>query len=402
MNDNKFLELKFSGEYGEFGSKEHFFHFFWGYVLPGMHVAITTTQREPGTYSLTLEDCGPVMNKVSQDLFGLIAADIKFKKSDEFSVHCAQVPRWDIMINFDSVLFEDEHSFRGSTKEYRENEFLKNVLNQPGFLQNFQNELREVRSWILGRVIGSDAAASIMIRPTEGEVKVNGPVVTHGLKKAIIQFLEQPGPAHIRLCQQLLLRSINIARAVTGKTPIAISPKKPVAATRKRSAAPSWKQIAAAQATPVAVSRKKKRDAKCLLLCRSPEPEYYSEKGQAEAKKYGASRRTMVEIDTAFEFFRSKGINIEKYEPGSDNIFDQIRKFYDADTVIGIKGAELSNTFWMKPGSKMFVITPSTMRSTPVYQRFARFLGILSITVFAADGNNPNLYRLRREIDDQL
>lgn len=402
MNGNKVLELKYSQKYGEYGSKEHFFHYFWGYVLPGIHVAITTTQREPGTYSLILEDCGPVMNTVAQDLFSLITNDITFKKGEDFGANCTHVPRWDIMINFDSVLFEDEHSFRGSTKEYRENEFLKSVLNEQGFLQKFQNELREVRSWVLQRVIGSEAAASTMIRPTEGEVKVNGPVVTHGLKKAIIKFLEKPGPAHLRLRQKLLLRSINIARAITGKTPIAISPKKPVAASRKRPAAPSRQSIAAVQAAPPKSARRKTRDAKCLLLCRSPEPEYYSENGQAEAKKYGASRRTMVQIDEALEFFKSKGHNIEKYEPGSENIFGQIRKFYDADTVIGIKGAELSNTFWMKPGSKMFVVTPSTMRSTPVYQRFARFLGIISITVFAADGNNPNLYRLRREIDDQL
>lgn len=110
----------------------------------------------------------------------------------------------------------------------------------------------------------------------------------------------------------------------------------------------------------------------------------------------------MIEIDESFEYFKSKGRNILKYEPGSENIFGQIKKFYESDAVIGIKGAELSNAFWMKPGSKMFVVTPHTMRSTPVYQRFARFLGISSITVFAADGPNPSLYRLRREIDDQL
>lgn len=405
MSGNRVLELKYSPKYGEYGSKEHFFHFFWGYVLPGMHVAITTTEREPGAYSLVLEDCGPVMNTVSKDMFSLITNDITFKKAEEFSASPTHVPRWDIMINFDSVLFEDEHSFRGSTKVYRENEFLKSVLNEQGFLQKFQNELRLVRTWVLGRVIGSEAAESTMLRPAEGELNVNGPVVTHGLKKAMIRFLERPGPAHLRVCQQMLLHSINVIRAIVGKTPIAISPKKPVAASRKEPTAPSRKHVAAAQAAPTAGSRKKrkkKRDLKCLLLCRSPEPEYYSENGQAEAKKYGASRRTMVDIDEAFEFFKAKGHNIEKYEPGSDNIFTQIRKFYDVDTVIGIKGAELSNTFWMKPGSKMFVVTPSTMRSTPVYQRFGRFLGISSITVFAADGNNPSLYRLRREIDDQL
>ncbi|GLQ11244.1 hypothetical protein GCM10007913_31760 [Devosia yakushimensis] len=392
MNGNKVLELKYSDEYGEYGSKEHFFHFFWGYVLPGMHVAITTTRREPGTYSLTLEDCGPVMNKVSQDLFSLITADIKFKKSDEFSADCAQVPRWDIMINFDSVLFEDEHSFRGSTKNYRENEFLKSVLNQPGFLQNFQNELREVRSWVLGRVIDSEAAASSLIIPSVGELKLSGPPATHGVKKAIIKFLERQGPWHVQLSQKVLQRSINVVRMVVGKTPIAISPKR---------------QVAASQKTPVAASRKRRRNGgargpNCLLLCRSPEPEYYSENGQAEAKKYGASRRSLVEIDESFEYFKSKGHNIEKYEPGSENIFGQIKRFYASDAVIGIKGAELSNVFWMKPGSKMFVVTPSTMRSTPVYQRFSRFLGISSITVFGADGQNPSLYRLRREIDDQL
>src|SRR5690606_33084709 len=126
----------------------------------------------------------------------------------------------------------------------------------------------------------------------------------HGLKKAIIKFLEKPGPAHLRLRQKLLLRSINIARAITGKTPIAISPKKPVAASRKRPAAPSRQSIAAVQAAPPKSGRRKTRDAKCLLLCRSPEPEYYSENGQAEAKKYGASRRTMVQIDEALEFFK--------------------------------------------------------------------------------------------------
>lgn len=376
MSNKKVLELQFSSHYGYFGSKEHFFHFYWGYVLPGLHVAITQTKREPGDYSLVLEDCGPVMNKVSGDLFGLLSDDIKFVKHEEFSNQCAQVPRWDIMINFDSVLFEDEYSFRGSTKEYRDNELLKSVLNQPGFLQNFQNEMREVRGWVLGKVIGPEAAKSGTIRPRERKVELTGPPPVKALKRSIIDFLQRQGPQHVQVRQKMLRNSLNVYRGISGKMPVAVSPKK-----RKA---------------------KRARKPKILLLCRSPEPEYYSEKGQAQAKKYGASRRTLIDIKEGFEFFKSKGHNIQMYEPGSDDIFAQIKKFYGAKIVIGVKGAELANTFWMRPGSKMLIITPSVMRSTPVYQRFGRFLGISSTSIYAADGQNPSLYRLRREINDQL
>jgi hypothetical protein len=387
MDEKANIELQFSSKYGYFGSKEHFFHYFWGYALPGMHLLISTTKSDKVDCSLVLEDCGPVMNKVALQLFGLITSDIKFQKHDDFSSVCTQVPRWDIMINFDSVLFEDEHSFRGSTMEYRENEYLKIVLNEQGFLQRFQNEMRELRSWVLERVVepGAGEVGQMKPRPAKGAtdnlpVQLKGSLPIRMLKRMIQKFLNLNGPKPIRIAQRVLIKMLEKFR--------------------------DFKYGSSSNAALIASGTKKKRKAhrkpQILLLCRSPEPEYYSEKGGAEAKKYGASRRTLVEIDKSFEYFKSKGHNIRLYEPGADTLIEQIKTFYASDVVIGIKGAELSNTFWMKPGAKMFIVTPSVMRSTPVYERFGRFLGIKSINIFAKDGRTPSLYRLRREINDQL
>ncbi|AKI03378.1 Protein of unknown function (DUF563) (plasmid) [Hoeflea sp. IMCC20628] len=377
MSYPKVIELQFSAQYGHFGSKEHFFHYFWGYVLPGMSLAIKAKKKdEDAAFSFVLEDCGPVMNVVSREMFGLISQDIKFIDRKKFTDACQQVPRWDIMINFDSVLFEDEYSFRGSTKDYRENEFLKSVLNQPNFLMQFQDDMREVRSWVLGQVIGPEAAKSGIMQRRDPEPNLSGSPRVQALKKSIVRFLERSGPWHVRVRQKMLRQSLNAFRFASGKAPVAIGKKR--------------------------IRPRKQTNQKCLLLRRSPEPEYYSEKGQAEAKKYGASRRSLVEINELFELFKSKSKNIEMYEPGSDNVFNQIKKFYNSKVVIGIKGAELSNIFWMTPDTKVFVVTPNTMRSTPVYQRFGRFLGLKVVTVFAADGPNPSVYRLRREILDQI
>ena len=97
-----------------------------------------------------------------------------------------------------------------------------------------------------------------------------------------------------------------------------------------------------------------------LLLKRSNEPSYYNEKdGTAEIKGYGASRRALKNIELAAERLIGKGIPIKIYEPGADSISDQIKTFYAAKGVIGIRGAEAANLIWLKPKSKVVIIDPN-------------------------------------------
>jgi hypothetical protein len=116
---------------------------------------------------------------------------------------------------------------------------------------------------------------------------------------------------------------------------------------------------------------------KILLIRRSESPEYYKPGGQAEASGYGIDRRNLTGLEIVEKLLEENGLPAEVYEPGNDTFEGQIRKFYNTEAVIAVKGAELAHLMWMPEGSRLLMVVPATMRRTmPVQRQIAAVLGI--------------------------
>lgn len=100
------------------------------------------------------------------------------------------------------------------------------------------------------------------------------------------------------------------------------------------------------------------RDGSCLLIRRSEQPEYYRPGGPSEIAKYGTGRRSLLGIDGTVEFLQRRGIDVEAFEPGRHTLAAQIDAFSRCRTVVAIRGAELANIVWMRPGSEVFMFHP--------------------------------------------
>jgi len=89
----------------KFGSPEHYFHFMWGYLLPGVH-QIFNIEEKIRNSSVTknryiFKSCGPVMNNVLDEFlqFHNINYEIsKIKGVDKNKISKIFVPRWDVWL----------------------------------------------------------------------------------------------------------------------------------------------------------------------------------------------------------------------------------------------------------------------------------------------------------------
>lgn len=100
------------------------------------------------------------------------------------------------------------------------------------------------------------------------------------------------------------------------------------------------------------------RDGSYLLIRRSEQPAYYRRGGPAEISEYGTVRRSLFDIDAAAEFLQRRGIDAEVFEPGRHTLAAQIDAFSRCRGAVAIRGAELANIVWMKPGSEVFMFHP--------------------------------------------
>lgn len=92
-----------------------------------------------------------------------------------------------------------------------------------------------------------------------------------------------------------------------------------------------------------------------LILERSEKPEYYN-KTVSEYKNYGIKKRSLKDIKGLLKYLNSKGIRAMVFEPGVLNLVDQIYFFSKCKGIIGIRGAEFANVFWMQAKRKAIMI----------------------------------------------
>ncbi len=118
------------------------------------------------------------------------------------------------------------------------------------------------------------------------------------------------------------------------------------------------------------------RDGAYLLIRRSEQPEYYRRGGPAEIAEYGTGRRSLLGIDEAAEFLTARGIDVQVFEPGRHSLAMQIDAFRRCRGVIAMRGAELANMVWLRPGAQIFMFHPPMRSSQAPQSAIAALLGL--------------------------
>lgn len=113
-----------------------------------------------------------------------------------------------------------------------------------------------------------------------------------------------------------------------------------------------------------------------LLLQRSAEHDFYQQGGEAEFPHYGTGRRSIANLEELSEKLAKAGIPIRLYEPGAADLLDQISTFNRSQGVIAIRGAELANIMWMRPGQKVVMVATPVQEETHVSWNLAHLFGV--------------------------
>jgi hypothetical protein len=97
-----------------------------------------------------------------------------------------------------------------------------------------------------------------------------------------------------------------------------------------------------------------------LLLKRSPAPKFYDQVSASNPHPgYGSNRRAIANFEQVAKGLISSGIPIKVVDAGSLSFADQIKVFSEAKGIIGIRGAEMSNSIWMgSDQSLIMLMTP--------------------------------------------
>ncbi len=125
-----------------------------------------------------------------------------------------------------------------------------------------------------------------------------------------------------------------------------------------------------------------------LLLKRSDEPSFYRPDGPAEKPTYGVTRRSIANLEELAAELESKGLPVRIYEPGRDTLATQVQTYHAAAGVIGIRGAELANIVWMRPGSGVVMLVTPINLETNVARHLAIVRG-LRMQQIAVGSNHP-------------
>jgi hypothetical protein len=108
-------------------------------------------------------------------------------------------------------------------------------------------------------------------------------------------------------------------------------------------------------------------------------------------REYGTATKSLQGVSETVERLGSLGFDVERFEPGAVSQAEQIRRFSNARGVIAIRGSDLANLLWLKPGSRLIVLRPQKKLSTHLYG-MARLLK-LELQELACDDPYPNLAR---------
>lgn len=128
-----------------------------------------------------------------------------------------------------------------------------------------------------------------------------------------------------------------------------------------------------------------------LVLRRSEEPDFFKPTGGAKSKGYGVVRRSLANVDLAVQELRHNGLHAEAFECGAHSLAEQARRFHLSAGIALIRGAEIANLIWMRPGASIYVLTPERMARIPAPHDGLAELLDLSLTQDLSDSFHPSL-----------
>lgn len=158
--------------------------------------------------------------------------------------------------------------------------------------------------------------------------------------------------------------------------------------------------IARALAESTSAASTERAGREWLLLKRSEEPSFYRVGGPAAKPTYGVTRRSIANLEELGGELSRRGLPVRIYEPGRDDLAAQIRTYHDAAGVVGIRGAELANILWMRPGSGVVMLVTPVKRENNVARHIALVCGLAARPI-PVESDHPvvSADALMREID---
>jgi hypothetical protein len=270
------------------GSAEHYYHFLWGYLLPGLWYIRASGLK--GRF--ILQDFGPVMNPLWEEMADLLDLDIRFRSGfgGRRAPFTWTLPRWDTFLSsvFEGVPQRSRHPLSDLEQRHLQltDPVLWQAITRPGGLEDIGRLMRALRDDLLPML------------QARAEQEVQGP----------------PGDAE----------------------------------------AP----------------------APYLILKRSEEHSFYREGGSAQVKQYGASRRSIVDLDESIAALRARGYPVAAFECGAHSLAGQARAFASCRGLAMIRGAEVANFVWLAPGAKAHVICPPMGSRNKPHDGVAAVFGI--------------------------
>jgi hypothetical protein len=130
----KSILLKFDNSI-PYGSKEDFWHFLLGYLLPAINFYIKRKEKNKEPYQLVFEDCGPLVNPLIKDFTQLLGISHTISTT-AVSTNLEEylVPRWDLQLKNSNTFHLKYFSFNSDMKLKRKaliKEMVKAVFNTP-------------------------------------------------------------------------------------------------------------------------------------------------------------------------------------------------------------------------------------------------------------------------------
>jgi len=135
----------------EYGSKEHFFHFMWGYILPS--ISLIKNQPKADETQYYFETCGPVMDELITEFMDLLNIKCTILSNEEIKyIHIKEfVPRWDLYLLRNYILGITKGDF-SHISEFQKSIPLIYALLKKNFEKDFLEKIVETRNYILEAV----------------------------------------------------------------------------------------------------------------------------------------------------------------------------------------------------------------------------------------------------------
>jgi len=134
-----------------------------------------------------------------------------------------------------------------------------------------------------------------------------------------------------------------------------------------------------------------------LILRREEEHPFYAEGGGARLLHYGAGRRALTGIDDAARVLEKRGFEVSVLVAGAHSLMGQALAFHRCRGIAMIRGAEIANLIWVRPGTPLLVLTPSNVASfPPPHDQLTELMDVKLTQVFTEENNSvldPDLTR---------